>query len=104
MDLTDDHIHVWIARLECSAARLAQLRATLAVDELERADRFYFQRDRERFAAGRGILREILGHYLATPPKRLTFSYNEYGKPYLAGDHAGVLSFNLSHSGSTALA
>jgi 4'-phosphopantetheinyl transferase len=103
MDLSANHIHVWQLDLEVGADRLAQLRATLASDEMERADRFYFERDRVRFAAGRGLLREILGHYLATPPARLAFAYNEYGKPSLSGDHTDALSFNLSHSGAMGL-
>jgi 4'-phosphopantetheinyl transferase len=35
-------------------------------------------------------------------PERLSFSYNEYGKPSLSGQHSG-LRFNLSHSGGIAL-
>jgi 4'-phosphopantetheinyl transferase len=103
MDLSANHIHVWQLDLEVDADRLAQLRATLAADEMERADRFYFERDRVRFAAGRGLLREILGHYLAIPPARLAFAYNQYGKPSLTGDHTDALSFNLSHSGAMGL-
>jgi 4'-phosphopantetheinyl transferase len=103
MKLIANHIHVWKLSLEVDPQRLAQLRATLAADELERADRFYFERHRVRFAAGRGLVREILAHYLDAPPARLAFAYNEYGKPTLTGDHTGALSFNLSHSEATGL-
>jgi 4'-phosphopantetheinyl transferase len=103
MKLIANHIHVWKLSLEVDPQRLAQLRATLAADELERADRFYFERHRVRFAAGRGLVREILAHYLGTGPQRLVFAYNEYGKPTLTGDHTGALSFNLSHSGAAGL-
>jgi 4'-phosphopantetheinyl transferase len=103
MQLSANHIHVWIMKLDVAADRLAYFRTILAADELERADRFYFERDRLRFAAGRGILREILGQYLGALPARLAFAYNEYGKPSLAGDYMSALSFNLSHSGATGL-
>ena len=82
---------------------LERLCATLAPDETERMRRFYFPIHRGRFGAGRGTLRAIIGAYLDVPAARLVFSYNEYGRPALAGEYAGALSFNLSHSGSAAL-
>jgi 4'-phosphopantetheinyl transferase len=43
----------------------------------------------------------VLGQYLAGNPADLRFSYNDYGKPLLTGDHG--LKFNLSHSHEVAL-
>jgi len=71
---------------------------------LDRARRFHFQRDSERFIVTRGLLRCILGRYLGIEPGRLRFVYNSYGKPALAtASDEGALCFNLSHSGGLAL-
>src|SRR3712207_7045713 len=50
-------------------------RSLLSADELERAGRFHFRKDRDRFVAGRGALREILGRYAGVAPQRLRFRY-----------------------------
>lgn len=83
-----------------------QLAETLAPDERQRAERFHFERDRRRFIVGRGVLRRILGRYLALEPNRLQFCYGPWGKPALAGistTQEGQFCFNLAHSQSLAL-
>ena len=65
-----DEVHVWEASLTRSASELAALWALLAPDERERAERFAFERDRDRYIAGRGLLRLLLGHCLARPAER----------------------------------
>jgi 4'-phosphopantetheinyl transferase len=67
--------------------------------ENERAARFHFQKDRERFMIARGALRVILGRYLNMEPSQVQFSYGPHGKPALAGECAvDALCFNASHS------
>ena len=102
--LESDAVHVWRASLNLSASHLHTLEATLTADECARAERFYFQKDREHFIAGRGVLRDILSRYLGREPDQLRFCYNPYGKPILAGESGGdALCFNLSHSHGLAL-
>lgn len=48
-------------------------------------------------------LRQLLGEALLRPPGALQFLAGEHGKPELAGEHAGNLRFNLSHSGGWGL-
>ena len=103
MDLPAEEVHVWRAVLEVSARMLDQLRTTLSADELARAARLHFPRDRVRFIAAHGIVRHILSGYLNAAPGGLAFATNEYGKPALAGNWGGALSFNLSHSGELVL-
>jgi 4'-phosphopantetheinyl transferase len=67
---------------------------------MQRAGRFYFPRDRDRFIAAHGCLRDVLARYLHCQPDQLTFSVNRYGKPALRNYK---LEFNLSHSGDFAL-
>jgi 4'-phosphopantetheinyl transferase len=76
----------------------------LSNDERERAARFHFDRHRNRFIAGRGILRSLLASYLDCQPDDVQFSYGPNGKPALAGKFAGSkFNFNLAHSESLAL-
>src|SRR4051812_17773983 len=97
-------LHVWRAELAQNPSLLTRLERTLSEDERERAARFHFRRDAERFVVARGVLRDILGRYLCERPERLRFVYNEFGKPSLAGEHAGgPHRFNLSHSRDLAL-
>ena len=77
------------------------LAALLSADELARARRLRFDRDRARFIAARGLLRTLLGERLSVEPARLAFAYGEHGKPRLAGPDSG-LRFNVSHSGGLA--
>ena len=102
--LPSDAVHVWRASLCVSAASLRTFEGTLTGDEYARAERFYFQKHRERFIAGRGLLRNILSRYLGKEPDRLRFCYNSYGKPALIEEaDADGLCFNLSHSHVMAL-
>ena len=96
--LDDGQLHVWFLQTgRASDAR--RLLETLSTDEVERAERFRFDRDRARFVLARGMLRTLLGRYLDAEPSSLAFSNNDYGKPSLAGEWAGRgVEFNLSHS------
>lgn len=95
----DRAVHVWrISLATCPPGA----RALLSADERERADRFHFARDRERFVAARAALRDVLGGYLDLAPERLAFGATEHGKPFLVGAGAD-LSFNLTHSHQLAL-
>lgn len=99
-----EEIHVWHAWLDRDAASLPNLASTLSQDEIARANRFHFERDKNHYVMARGLLRELLRRYLAEAPGRVEFSYGEFGKPALAGVHASSgLSFNVSHSGGLAV-
>ena len=74
--------------------------AVLSAEERDRAGQFRFERDRRRYAARRGILRELIGSYLDCDPAGIAFVNNAYGKLALA---RSGLRFNLSHSHGVAL-
>jgi len=102
--LSSAEVHVWCASLERPPDGLAGLFSLLSPDERARAQRFYFERDRNRYVVGRGILRTLLGSYLAERPARIEFSYGPHGKPALAlAGREKLLEFNLSHSGNLAV-
>jgi 4'-phosphopantetheinyl transferase len=95
----DDEVHVWRATLDVSDATDGRLETWLSPDELQRAAAFRFARDRTRFILRRGVLRALLGRYLALHPKRIVFEYGAAGKPALAAAHGEHgLIFNVSHS------
>ena len=104
LELSSDEVHVWQAFLDREESQLNELAQTLSENELLKAMRFYFQKDKRRFVVTHGILRNILGRYLNVEPNRLKFSYGRHGKPTLTGVTDGhSLCFNISHSHSLAL-
>jgi 4'-phosphopantetheinyl transferase len=91
-------VHVWAAALDVVPAVL-DVEGILSSAELERARRFRFDQPRNRFIAGRSLLRRLLGRYLQTDPAKLEFGQGACGKPFLAGAFAdNRLNFNLAHS------
>jgi 4'-phosphopantetheinyl transferase len=102
--VANNEVHVWRVQLELPSSQVQELRGTLTDDELDRANRFSFEIDRQHFIAARGTLRSILSRYITIYPGHLRFYYNQYGKPFLAPEFSSyLLNFNLSRSGSMAL-
>jgi 4'-phosphopantetheinyl transferase len=98
-ELARGEIHVWRASLSTDEPTLRSLEATLADQERERARRFIFERDRDRYIAARGILRDLLGKYLRRAPQSIEFVYGPHGKPVVASAASRpAICFNLSHS------
>jgi len=103
-ELVGNAIHAWCAGLDELSSDLPAFADTLSASERQRAERFQFERDRERFVVRHGLLRMILGRYLNIEPARLSFTCELRGKPALAGTLDGrTLHFNLSHSDGLAL-
>jgi 4'-phosphopantetheinyl transferase len=107
-------VHLWRAALDRPPGQIEALASLLSGDEAERAARFRFRRDRDRYVAARGLLRTILGRCLGAEPARLRFSYvcvcgdstclPERRKPALAPEWAGAaIRFNLSHADDLAV-
>jgi 4'-phosphopantetheinyl transferase len=90
-------IDLWRVDLQMDRIAIGRLFETLSDDEKERAKRFVFANDGERFVVGRGILRMILSTYLHRSPNDIEFSYGRFGKPFLKDQKSGV-RFNVSHS------
>ncbi|MBE9503033.1 MAG: 4'-phosphopantetheinyl transferase, partial [Proteobacteria bacterium] len=102
--LKKDEIHVWHAQLGGLENSLDAFLEMLSKKELKRAHSFKFEKDRNKYIAGHGILRILLGRYTNLEPGKIQFSYGEFGKPGLAGLEEGEgLQFNYSQSGDAAL-
>src|SRR5688572_27314125 len=82
--ISREHVHLWSAALDQPAEVLQDLAVTLSPDEQERAARFRFDVHRNRFIAGRGILRQILSQCLRIPAERVEFRFTRHGKPELS--------------------
>lgn len=104
LTLTAAEVHVVCASVDVSGQRLRDLTARLSPDELDRAERFHFARDRDRFIARRGLLREILGVQTHIAPDSLVFFTGPFGKPALVPPSKGrTLHFSLAHSNDIAV-
>lgn len=90
-------IELWVWSLDVDEAERGRLFATLSEDEVARALRFVFDRDRQRYIVARGRMREILARVLGVTAAALRFSYSSHGKPSLSAANT-PLHFNLSHS------
>jgi len=104
LDLQPHQVDVWRASLELSTDSVKFLESSLSADESQRAARFHFDADRNRFIAAHGCLRDILARYLHCEPGQLSFSAGTHGKPFVtsASSDRGI-EFNLSHSGGVGL-
>lgn len=102
--ITDSDLHIWRAALSGSLPELSYFDSILSPDEKARADRFYFERDRNRYIFGRGILRTLLGGYLQVEPSKIMFVYGPHGKPAIESVRSNKpLQFNLAHSNDWAV-
>ena len=96
--LNESRIDLWQFSLEKELHAANQI---LNTEEKERANRFYFDRHKRRFATSRAAVRIILARYLNVSPEQLEFTYNPQGKPAVINSQK--LQFNLSHTEDTAL-
>jgi 4'-phosphopantetheinyl transferase len=99
-----DAVHVWRVRTNPAPRSLATLAQLLSADERDRAARFHFESDRQRYVAARATLRRLLGEYVEAAPADLVFRYGARGKPDIETPLATrATQFNVSHRGDFAL-
>lgn len=70
----------------------------LSSAELDRLANMSNPAARERFVAGRALIRHCLSHYLTIAPENIHIETSGDGKPYQ--EHDCQLGFNLSHTGN----
>ena len=97
-----DWVDLWWEDIGSQIKDIPKFWDTLSEDERKRAERFRFDRHRERFIVQRGRLREILSGYRNVLPEAIRFREGPGGKPAVTGDNPGI-RFNLSHCGGRAL-
>jgi 4'-phosphopantetheinyl transferase len=100
--LAPDHVDVWKVRLDEPIP--GPEGSILSPDEVDRANRFHFEKDRIHFTHCRSALRLLLSDYLAVHAAEIRFKYLKGGKPQLAVEqNPDTLQFNISHSAGVAL-
>ncbi len=88
-----------LSLLSCKG-EMERLIRYLCPSERERAERFHFQADHDRYVAARALLRLQLGDFLGRDPRSLLFQCTSHGKPFI--EKSGI-EFNVSHSGDWVL-
>ncbi|MBP6312009.1 MAG: 4'-phosphopantetheinyl transferase superfamily protein [Flavobacteriales bacterium] len=86
-------VHAWFATMDQLSNKAEHYWELLDPAERARAERFRFEKDKERFVLGHGWLRELLGVYLELDPALVVMERGDFGKPFLAKSR---LQFNLS--------
>ena len=95
MNISENEIHIYHTSLEISAEQLTDFAKILSGDEIERADKFKFEKHKRRYIAARSFLRNILSQYIHIPADKIIFAYTDKGKPYIPNSK---IKFNLAHS------
>lgn len=89
---------MWQANLNTLYVYAKGIAKTLPPEELERANKLRFTRDREQFILRRYHLRLILSKYCDCQPYEIMFSYNYCKKPFIFISEFKEIKFNLSYS------
>lgn len=103
-DLLDDlkqEVHVWYCdpRLIQQASKLKAYESVLSDEEVERYQRFHFDKDRHSYLVSHALLRYSLSLYADIPASKWEFAKSEHGKPALVLPAAmPAISFNLTHT------
>src|ERR1019366_32643 len=96
-------VDVWRVRLD-EPAKVRSEASVLSPDEIVRASRFHFEKDRIYFTQCRSALRTLLAVYLAIPATEIRFEYLTSGKPQIAAcQNTRPPQLNVSHSANMAL-
>src|SRR5450631_1795193 len=92
---------LWLVHLDRWRTGGSNASSSLSAPERARAARFGTVLLRERWIAGRTILRSLLGDKLGIDPSAVRLKRGVRGRPELDGEHG--IDFNVSHTGGTAL-
>ena len=98
----DDEIHVWSHTIHFDDPFLREAPYLLSNEEMQRASRYHFEKDRRVYESGHVFIRKILAHYTSIEASKLELSPIVNQKPKL--ENAPFrLHFNISHSGNKIL-
>lgn len=103
IEIEEYQVHVWQANMNTPSIHPKEISKALSPDELERANKLKFPKDREHFILRRYQLCLILSKYCGCQPHELMFRYNSYKKPFIYMPEFKGVKFNMSFSGDLML-
>src|SRR5438034_297656 len=72
---SDHQVDIWTIDLGQQKADVQYYRELLSPDEVQRADRFYYEKHRNNFIISRAAMREIMSRYTSGSPRSVAFTY-----------------------------
>jgi len=99
LSLGKNNIHLWYTRpkLHLDAALLARYKELLTDSEIEKQQRYIFEKDRHDALITRAFVRDLLAKYIDKLPTEFEFSKGDKGKPEIVNANI-PLRFNISHT------
>jgi 4'-phosphopantetheinyl transferase len=95
---TSDANEIVTIRLDTRPETVRAMAELLSAEELRRAGRYDFERDRRRFIVARAHLRQLLAIRVMTQPEAVELVYGRNGKPALARRSGNMdWRFSVSH-------
>ena len=101
MNLSPATVYLWFTFVEDiqDEKLLSEYRRLLPASELEKLERYRFDKHRKRYLVGRALIRTILSRCTGLVPKQITFSRGDYGRPFLLPfGTSPPPEFNLSYT------
>lgn len=100
----DDDLEVLTFMLDMEQDAMREIGVCLNEEERRRAQGLRLERDRRRFVATRGQLRQVLASKMGIPPSDVELEYGRLGKPRLSHRMPSPdLRFSVSRSGDVAV-
>ncbi len=97
-----EEVHVWSHSIHFDDPFLREAPYLLSADELGRAGKYHFEKDKRVYEAGHVVIRKILAHYTSIEASKLELTPIVNRKPELLSTPFRI-HFNISHSGGKIL-
>jgi len=89
-------IHIWTGSYQSNEKLFELMVSVLSPSEIQRANAFHFNRDRQNYVQSHYLLRLLLSLYTGTCAQEIEFEFGVCGKPSLKD--ANTIRFNMSHT------
>ncbi len=89
-------IHIWTGSYQSSEELFERMVSVVSPSEIQRANAFHFNRDRQNYVQSHCLLRLLLSLYTGVCAQKIDFEFGAYGKPFLKD--ASTIRFNMSHT------
>jgi len=90
-------VHLWSHFLSPNDPFAPHARFVLSSTELEKSDKFHFEKDKRAYQSGHVFIRRVISSYTGIDPVNLEISQDKNHKPYLENSSIPI-HFNISHS------